>query len=57
MKINLLQVLHIQIMSERGKEKKTSLFSKILFLITSQYYSETNKATANNIKLYLQSIF
>ena len=31
MKINLLKVLHIQIMSERGKENRTSLFSPILF--------------------------
>ena len=47
MKINLLKVFHIQIMSERGKENRTSLFSKTLFLITSQYYNEINKPATN----------
>ena len=47
-KINLLKVLLMQIISERGKENRTSLFSQILFLITSQYYNETNKRTTKS---------
>ena len=46
-KINLFKVLHIQIMSEQGKENRTSLFSQTLFLLTSQYYNETNKPSTN----------
>ena len=37
MKTNLLKVLHIQIMSERGKEKKQVYSVRFHFLIISQY--------------------
>ena len=46
-KINLLKVLHTQIMSERGRKTEQAYSVRFYFLITSQYYSEANEPITN----------